>query len=73
MFGKASSGIGFSFMERNVQAYLYDIVTACRQVAYPVAADNVSGPLASRLRGVNQPVSGLNSDFQPLIEPSWPA
>ena len=25
-------------------------------VAYPVAADNVSGPLASRLSGVNQPV-----------------
>jgi uncharacterized protein with HEPN domain len=32
MCGKASSGIGFSFMERHVQAYLYDIVTACRHI-----------------------------------------
>src|SRR5262249_50812970 len=27
-----------------------------RRVAYPRAADNVSGPLLTRLRGINQPV-----------------
>ena len=33
---KPSSGIGFSCMEHNVQAYLYDIVTACRHIACPL-------------------------------------
>src|SRR5207253_4656482 len=33
------------------------------QVAYPRAADNGNGPLASHLRGVNQPVVGSRIGF----------
>ena len=32
MSGRPLIGIGFSCMEHNVQAYLYDIVTACRHI-----------------------------------------
>ena len=32
-------------------------------VAYPLAADNVSGPLLTRLRGINQPVIRTGNEF----------
>jgi hypothetical protein len=43
------------------------------QVAYSTAADNVSGPLASRLRGVNQPVIRTRNAFSTPRSPLLPA
>jgi hypothetical protein len=37
--------------------------SAVQSVVYPIAADNVSGPLASRLIGVNQPVIRTPNGF----------
>jgi len=38
-------------------------------VAYLLAADKYSGPLASRLRGVNQPVISTRNAFSSLRSP----
>jgi hypothetical protein len=38
-----------------------------RRVAYLVAADNVSGPLASRLSSINQPVLRTRNAFSTLL------
>src|SRR6266568_6527425 len=43
------------------------------QVAYLRLADKYLGLLASRLRGVNQPVIRTRRGFQPLVTPRWPA
>jgi hypothetical protein len=42
-------------------------------VAYLRLADKYLGLLASRLRGVNQPVIRTRRGFQPLVTHRWPA
>jgi len=44
-----------------------------RTVAYLRLADKYLGLLASRLRGVNQPVIRTRRGFQPLVTHRWPA
>jgi hypothetical protein len=45
--------------------------TQPHRVAYPVAADNVSRPLLSRLREVNQPVRSTRNRFSRPRHPCW--
>ena len=52
-------------------ALMYCRLRRMDSVAYPVTADNVSGPLASRLSPVNQPVISTRNVFQPFVPPSW--
>ena len=49
------------------------VFCAKRVVAYLRAADIVSGPLASRLRRVNQPVIRTRNAFSPLRPRCWAA
>ena len=68
---ESSDGLTYDFaLRQGVTFHNGDPFTA---VAYLRLADKYLGLLASRLRGVNQPVIRTRRGFQPLVTHRWPA
>src|SRR2546429_1494508 len=59
--------------QRPVQKGAVHLSVGLFLVAYLRLADKYLGLLASRLRGVNQPVIRTRRGFQPLVTHRWPA